>query len=253
MAVIGAHVRDGDPLIAAKERGADAVQFFLADPQGWKKPVPRDDAEELKASDVEIYIHAPYLVNVATLNNKIRVPSRKIISQHAEAAAAVGAKALIVHGGHVNDGDDIQLGIDNWRKTFEREQFPVQILIENTAGGENACARKIDVIARLWDAVGEFGVGFCLDTCHAHAAGEELEGIVARVKAATGRIDLIHCNGSKDPFGSGRDRHENLTKGEIDPILLAHIVREAGTPVIVETPGEGQADDIDYLRQAFAL
>ncbi|MDQ1726339.1 MAG: deoxyribonuclease [Frankiaceae bacterium] len=253
MAVIGAHVRDDDPLLAAKERGADAVQFFLADPQGWKKPVPREDAEELRASDIDIYIHAPYLVNVATLNNKIRVPSRKIISQHAEAAAAVGAKALIVHGGHLNDGDDIQLGIDNWRKTFEREQFPVQILIENTAGGENACARRLDVIARLWDAVGEFGVGFCLDTCHAHAAGEDLTGIVDRVKAATGRIDLIHCNGSKDPFGSGRDRHENLALGEIDPLLLASVVREAGAPVIVETPGDGQAADIAFLRAALAL
>ena len=253
MAAIGAHVRDDDPLRAAKERGADAVQFFLSDPQGWKKPVSREDAEELRASDVEIYIHAPYLVNVATLNNKIRVPSRKIISQHAEAAAAIGAKGLIVHGGHVNDGDDIQLGIDNWRKTFEREQFPLPILIENTAGGENACARKLEVIARLWEAVGEFGVGFCLDTCHAHAAGEDLDGIVGRVKAATGRIDLIHCNGSKDAFGSGRDRHENLALGEIDPLMLAAIVREAGAPVIVETPGDGQADDIAFLRAAVAL
>ena len=253
MVAIGAHVRDGDPLIAAKERGADAVQFFLSDPQGWKKPVPREDADELRASDIDIYIHAPYLVNVATLNNKIRVPSRKIISQHAEAAAAIGAKGLIVHGGHLNDGDDVQLGIDNWRKTFEREQFPLPILIENTAGGENACARHLDVIARLFEAVGEFGVGFCLDTCHAHAAGEDLDGIVDRVKAATGRIDLVHCNGSKDAFGSGRDRHENLTLGEIDPLMLAQIVRESGAPVIVETPGDGQADDIAFLRAALAL
>jgi deoxyribonuclease IV len=252
MPAIGAHVRDDDPLRAAKERGADAVQFFLADPQGWKKPVPRSDAEELKASDVEIFIHAPYLVNVASLNNKIRVPSRKMISQHAEAAAAIGAKALIVHGGHVGDGDDIALGIDNWRKTFEREQFPLPILIENTAGGENACARKLDVLARLFDAIGEFGVGFCLDTCHAHAAGEALIDIVDRVRAVTGRIDLVHCNGSKDGFGSGRDRHDNFASGEIDPQLLAAVVRAADAPVIVETPVDGQADDIAFLRSALA-
>jgi len=253
MAVIGAHVRDDDPLIAAKERGADAVQFFLSDPQGWKKPVPREDAAELRASDIELYIHAPYLVNVATLNNKIRIPSRKIVSQHAAAAAEIGAKGLIVHGGHVNDGDDIAEGIANWRKMFEREQFPVPILIENTAGGENACARRLDVIARLWEAVGEFGVGFCLDTCHAHAAGEDLDGIVERVKAATGRIDLVHANGSKDPFGSGRDRHENIARGEIDAVMLATVVRESGAPVIVETPADGQAADIEFLRAALAL
>ena len=34
--------------------------------------------------------------------------------------------------------------------------------------------RDLDVIARLWDKVGEFGAGFCLDTCHAFAAGWDL-------------------------------------------------------------------------------
>ena len=148
-------------------------------------------------------MHAPYLVNVATTNNKIRIPSRKILDQHAEAAAALGARGLIVHGGHLNDGDDPQVGFDNWRKVFERATFDLPILIENTAGGDNAMARRLDRIARLWDAVGEFNPGFCLDTCHAHAGGEELLDLVDRVKAITGRIDLVHANGSRDAFGSG--------------------------------------------------
>jgi deoxyribonuclease-4 len=38
--LIGAHVKDDDPLAAARERGAGVVQFFLADPQGWKAPRP---------------------------------------------------------------------------------------------------------------------------------------------------------------------------------------------------------------------
>jgi deoxyribonuclease-4 len=98
--------------------------------------------------------------------------------------------------------------------------------------------------------VGEFEVGFVLDTCHAHAGGEELLGIVDRVKAITGRIDLVHLNDSKDPFDSGRDRHTNIGEGEIDPDLLVAVVRAAGAPVIVETPGgvEGQSADIEYLR-----
>ena len=45
--------------------------------------------------------------------------------------------------------------------------FPLPILIENTAGGDKAMARHLEAIARLWDAVGEFGPGFVLDTCHA--------------------------------------------------------------------------------------
>ena len=37
---IGAHVDPTDPLTEAAARDADAVQFFLSDPQGWKAPKP---------------------------------------------------------------------------------------------------------------------------------------------------------------------------------------------------------------------
>ncbi|BCJ71792.1 deoxyribonuclease IV [Catellatospora sp. IY07-71] len=257
--LIGAHVDFEDPLAEATARNADVVQFFLADPQGWKAPEARPDAAALRDSAVQIFIHAPYVINLASTNNRIRIPSRKLLGQHAAAAATVGASGLIVHGGHVNKGEDVATGIENWRKALQQAKdnggLPVQVLIENTAGGDNACARRFDELARLWDAVGEFGVGFCLDTCHAHAGGEELLDIVDRVKGITGRIDLVHANGSRDGFDSGRDRHDNLTvknsePGMIDPELVAAVVRAAGAPAVVETPGgaQGQSADIAYLR-----
>ena len=201
---------------------------------------------------MDLYVHAPYVVNVATSNNKIRIPSRKILLNHATAAAGVGAKGLIVHGGHVTKGDDPQIGIANWVKTFERMPCPLPVLIENTAGGELAMARRFDAIARLWDAIGHFdNVGFCLDTCHAHAGGEDLVGIVERVLAITGRIDLVHANDSRDAFDSGADRHANFGAGQIDPDALVAVVATAGAPVVCETPGgvEGQASDIAFLRE----
>ena len=252
---IGAHVDPADPLGAASERQADLVQFFLADPQGWKAPEEHPHTGALRASDVHSYVHAPYVINVATTNNRIRIPSRKLLLTHDRAAAGIGAKGLIVHGGHIGKGDDPAIGFENWRKTFayaaESGGFATPILIENTAGGDNACARRFDALARLWDAVGAYDVGFCLDTCHAHAGGEELLGAVDRVKAITGRIDLIHANNSHDPFDSGRDRHQNLAAGTIDPDLIVAVVRAAGAPVVVETPGgaDGQGADIAYLRE----
>ncbi|MBI1758079.1 MAG: deoxyribonuclease IV [Actinobacteria bacterium] len=248
--LIGAHVDPVDPLAEAAARGAEAVQFFLADPQGWRKPEPRPDTAAFRESPIAVYIHAPYVINVATMNNRVRIPSRKLLDQHAEAAATVGASGLIVHGGHVSAGDDPADGVANWRKAFERASYPVPVLVENTAGGEHAMARRLDQLARLWDAIGEFGPGFCLDTCHAHAAGEQLIDVVDRVKAITGRIDLVHLNDSKDAFGSGRDRHENVGAGRIDPELLVAVVVAAGAPVICETPGgtSGQASDIAFLR-----
>lgn len=231
------------------------LQFFLTDPQGYKSPKPREDAAALRESEVDIYIHAPYIVNVASPNNRIRIPSRKLLMAHAKAAAELGAKGLIVHGGHVGKDADLTAGFDNWRKAFEYAEsdggLPLPILIENTAGGDNACARRFDDLARLWDAVGSFGAGFCLDTCHAFAGGEDLVGIVDRVKSITGRIDLIHANDSKGGFDSGQDRHDNLGNGKIDPELVVAAIRAAGAPAVVETPGgaEGQTADITLLRE----
>ena len=94
-------------------------------------------------------------------------------------------------------------------------------------------------------------VGFCLDTCHAHAGGNALESIVDDVRAITGRIDLVHGNDSRDDFDSGADRHTNLGEGKIDPDLLAFVVRDAGAPIILETPGgpDDHAADISWLRE----
>jgi deoxyribonuclease-4 len=74
--------------------------------------------------------------------------------------------------------------------------------------------------------------------------------VVDKVLAITGRIDLVHANGSRDPFGSGADRHSNFEEGEIDPADIVAVVKAAGAPVVVETPNgdHGQKADIDYLR-----
>jgi deoxyribonuclease-4 len=260
----GGHVDQTDPVAEARAREATLSQFFLGDPQGWKGPVVayaggaaalRDDA---RAAGVDLYVHAPYVLNVATSNNRIRIPSRKLLQQTVTLAAEIGAKGVIVHGGHVLKAADLDVGFDNWRKCVERTELRVPLLIENTAGGENAMARWLERIARLWDAVSEVdtaaSVGFCLDTCHAHAAGVALGDVVEQVMAITGRIDLVHANDSRDGFDSGADRHANLGDGQIDPEELVGVVRQAGAPVVVETPGgvEGQARDISWLRKRLA-
>jgi deoxyribonuclease IV len=254
---IGPHVHDEDPLPAAVSTESPVVQFFLGDPQGWAAPrFPGGDAAALRTAlagaGVQAFIHAPYRINVASTNNRIRIPSRKLLGQYLAAAAEIGAQGVVVHGGHVTADADVAEGYGNWRKAVERTERPVAMLIENTAGGDNAMARGLDAVARLWDAVAGAGaggasdVGFCLDTCHAYASGEELPGIVDRVKAITGRIDLVHGNNSRDEFGSGRDRHAGMTTGTIDPAQLVDVFRAAGSPVICETPDPPA--DIAWLR-----
>jgi deoxyribonuclease-4 len=257
---IGAHVDQTDPIAEALARGTTLVQFFLGDPQSYKGPevryaggaaALRADAE---AAGIDLYVHAPYIVNVATTNNRIRIPSRKLLQQHLDAAAEVGAKGLIVHGGHVGAGDDPAKGFDNWRKAVEATDLKIPLLLENTAGGDHAMARHLDRIAGVWAAVqqaeGAEQVGFCLDTCHAWAGGIALSEAVGQLHEITGRIDLVHANDSRDAFDSGADRHASFGSGRIDPDQLAAVVRDAGAPVICETPGgaDQHREDFAWMR-----
>jgi deoxyribonuclease-4 len=253
---IGAHVAPDQPLKTAEALGADQVQIFLSDPQSFKKPAPRHDVDDLKASPVEIVVHAPYLINVCSPKSNVRYGSRNILKQTCEAAVAIGAKAVVVHGGHAED--DVDEGFGRWVRTLETLETTVPLYIENTPGGTNAVAKRIEDLARLWDAIGKANtgvtIGMCFDTCHAHAAGEDLSTVVERVLAVTGRIDLVHANDSKDEAGRGRDRHTNLGKGMIDPDALKHMLAGAKAPVICETPGsvDDLLEDLTFVRAALA-
>src|ERR1700759_921732 len=161
---IGGHFHSDHPLDDAVACGARVAQFFLGDPQGWKGSViPGGDPGALRdayaAADVDVYIHAPYVINVASTNNRIRIPSRKLLDQQLKGAPSIGAKGMIVHGGHVTGDIDPAQGVANWVKAIEQIERPLPLLIENTAGGNGAMARSLEAIARLWEGVGEAADG----------------------------------------------------------------------------------------------
>jgi deoxyribonuclease IV len=253
---VGAHLEGGHLLKQARSVGADCIQIFLSSPQSWRPPPPHPEAKGLRASKRDVYVHAPYLINVCSPRSNVRYGSRKILQQTCEACGKVGAKALIVHPGHAEDG--IKAGVGRWARTLEMLESPVPVYLENTAGGENAVARHFDALAKLWEAVSgaktDVEIGFCFDTCHAHAAGEELGDAVERARAIAGRLDLLHVNDSRDPPGTGADRHANIGQGTIDPDTLRHMIRAAKAPVVVETPRkpEDLRADIAFVREALA-
>jgi len=254
---IGAHVSRSGPLEAAAALGADCVQIFLSDPGSYKKPPPHPEAAEIRASPIGLYVHAPYLINVCSPKPNVRYGSRKILQQTCDAADEVGAAAVVVHGGHAED--DIAEGPGRWLRSLELLESEVPVLIENTAGGENAVARRFDALARLSETIsaydGPVPVGFCFDTCHAHAAGEGLADAVERAVAITGRLDLLHANDSRDPPGTGADRHARLGDGQMDADTLRAMIAAAGrlgAPILVETPGpaKGIREDLEFVRSA---
>lgn len=277
---VGAHVFVGAGLLAAgsagglgyaREVGAEAVQLFVSNPRGWAPAAGspgKDEAFRTACAQARIrmFLHSPYLVNFGSPSAVTR--SRSVESVRAALARGrrLGALGLVVHAGSaVAGGREPALAL--LRESLlplldELTDEDPMVLIEPTAGGGLPLAATVDQLASYFAALDDHPrLGVCLDTCHAFAAGHDLAApggvrttLTALVKAVgRGRLRLVHANDSKDPVGSGRDRHASIGAGRIGVDPFAELFRHPSTrdvPVIVETPGKAadHARDIAVLK-----
>jgi deoxyribonuclease-4 len=75
-----------------------------------------------------------------------------------------------------------------------------------------------------------------------------MAALAETILGITGRIDLVHCNDSRDAFDSGADRHANLGAGSIGMDNIINCLKTAKAPIVLETPFEGVAADLALLR-----
>lgn len=265
---IGAHLSISgsytNPLDSIIEKGGNCLQIFSCSPRGWNNA---------KLSDVEIqafvekkdklqidpiYFHACYLINLAD-DGTTGFMSKKTLIHELTIAAQMGVKGSIIHTGSFKEKKkDTSL----FNEYVKHERYPLLIanikevlaaipqeslfIIENA--GNRKIGQTIEEIAAIIHDVNDHRVRVCLDTCHLHAAGYDLRTGASFEKFLTlfdsliglDKIELIHMNDSRDPFGSLRDRHANIGDGEVGIEVFKNLLNHPKTKdkaFILETPG----------------
>lgn len=264
---IGAHLSVSGgynrALSSIVEKGGTALQIFSTSPRIWEPAVVSDEtANEFKMEKAKlgvdpVFFHASYLVNLAD-DGRIGHVSKKALIAELRLQPRMGVRGSVIHLGSYKDKEKqdtlfVEERVKKYATLLENSR---EILAETPEDSlfiiENVATRKI---GRLLDELGQIvydlnspRVKICLDTCHLHAAGydlsstEKLDTFLQEfdTKIGLNRIELFHLNDSRDPFGSMRDRHENLGQGEIPQevfkLLLNH-PKLAHIPFILETPG----------------
>ena len=121
----------------------------------------------------------------------------------------------------------------------------VCILLETMAGKGSEVGSNFEEIKKLIEGVkNKELIGVCLDTCHIHDAGYDLNDIDKVLDEFDNIIGLnylkcLHINDSKNICGSRKDRHENIGKGYIGLDNLLSVIyhkRLDDIPKILETP-----------------
>jgi deoxyribonuclease-4 len=259
--LIGAHVSPaGGPANAierGREKGCRAIQFFNQNPRAWRPTVYTDEQvaafhEARRGSRVDgILLHAVYLLNAATTDRAMRRKTRDALIVALQAGDKLDADGVVLHAGSAKAGS-VAPAIKRAGKVIaealsESERCPLHL--ENTAGAGGTLGRSFGELAALIDAAGgDERLGVCLDSCHLLASGFEIRTpqalgeVLDDCNAQVGleRLGSLHLNDSQAPLGSNRDRHADITEGELGADGCAVFLSEPrfdGLPCVMETPG----------------
>lgn len=251
--------------------GASTFQYFTRNPRGSKaKKIDEKDTDALIRIMVEnhfakIVAHAPYTLNPCSSDERAREFAWMVMEDDLKRMEYLPHNYYNFHpGSHTGQGAEVGITyIAAMLNEILRPEQTTVVLLETMAGKGSEVGRTFEELKQIIDSVElKDKLGVCLDTCHVYDAGydivNDLDGVLAEFDRIIGlnRLLAVHLNDSKNPFSSGKDRHEKLGEGSIGMEALMGIVnhpRLYGLPFILETPNElsGYADEICRVKEAY--
>ena len=249
--------------------GAEVVQTFSSNPRVW--PISPPDSQSLfelaaalRRHRLPLFMHAIYLINPASPDEKLRQRSTAALT-HALTTAALGeAAGVVTHlGSHRGEGFDkatpwVLETLRTARAQAERDAavlilerspaatpsadtpFPLPPILLETGAGSGATVggtlAELQTLLASLDTLDDnspMHFGLCLDTAHMHAAGyplheeDGLAHLVAELEERDllRRLRLVHLNDSASELGSRRDRHANPGEGRLTHTGMMRLVR----------------------------
>jgi deoxyribonuclease-4 len=275
---VGVHTSIAGGISKSIERAVlldcNTVQIFSHSPRQWKKTgIPLNEAERFTALRQEydinpVFVHASYLINLASLSPDIVTKSIDLLAYEMDNADQIGADYVVLHTGSASGEDEIssrKKASKALMKSLAIKHGKSSIILENTAGQRGDITSLIHALADIIDQCNSDRIaGICIDTCHAFASGydiksrEGLNKLINEINKYIGidKLKLIHLNDSKKPLGSGVDRHEHIGRGLIGIEGFRNILsdrRITEVPIILETPKENEDDDEKNIKRVFSL
>ena len=283
-------------IFEARELGMTCVQVFTKNQRQWKAPPLADatvDAWHAALADTglspdAVVSHDSYLINLASPDDELWEKSINLMTIELERCEALSIPFLVHHPGAYTTSDP-DTGLTRIARAYKQifkntEGFKTVSCLEDTVGSGSNLGRTFDELADLRaritnETAQPERVGFCLDTCHAHAGGYDFSSRQSADAAldefdqtcGLANIRCLHLNDSLKELGSKKDRHAHIGEGTItnppgnkaqplkDSGFAAVVNRPelAGKPMILETPkgndDKGTPHDTHNLRRLRAI
>ena len=255
--IIGSHVsftKDTQLLGSLNEAlsyNANTFMFYTGAPQNTNrcsinKELTIEAQQKMKENNIDIkniIIHAPYIINLANINNMDF--NIRFLQEEINRASELNVTKIVLHpGSHIGKG--IESGINNIVNALNQINFKnIVVLLETMAGKGTECGVNITELKQIIDNIKDKEhIGICLDTCHLNDSGIDINNFDKYLDEfdkliGIDKIGCIHINDSKNPINSHKDRHENIGFGTIGFETLINVIyneRLKNIPKILETP-----------------
>lgn len=270
-------------LMSTLDKPLSAFQIFLSSPQSLSSiNIDVDDLigckNFLRMYNKYMCVHGSLLINLcgsadgSNLEEKTKNMLNRTISE-LDMGSVIGV-GIVIHTGSYRDKEKgVELIIENITEALTKvtqttklisKKLGIEtkdiiknrrIILENAAGEGTKIGRTLDEIGEIIKGCPKRlrrQIRVCIDTAHIFGAGQYNFGIIEDTdkfykdfdeKIGLEYLELFHLNDSRAPFGSRKDRHENLGDGEIflSEESLKYFVDEAikrEKVLIAEPPGK---------------
>jgi len=224
MSCCGPHVSLQKTLLATVKQtpeNCQCIQCFLGSNLSYniRKFAEKDLKETgkwLKDSNKKLFVHAPYVINLAHSSNE------EMVAKGANSLQSI-LDCLAATGAPQQTGTVLHIGangtIENVIEQLNDMTISAPLYLENCAGEGSKLGRNVDELRKLMEGCDSHSIGLCIDTCHSYGAGmtdmRSSEAIIKTFEELDCPRTIIHLNDSLGDYKSKKDRHAFIGQGLI--------------------------------------
>lgn len=248
-----------------RDRGLNAYEYQCSRGVHVGEATARKIGEQAALAGVSLSIHAPYYINTATEDERIRQNSQKHLVKSLQVARWMGANRVVFHPGGTKLGRELSL--DNARRFLteflaETEEYEDIQLAPETMGKRNQLGSDLDEVLTLCKLSPR--VIPAVDFGHYHAvtggslrAKADFLAVLDHIGKTLGWEVLrrLHIHFSPIEFTkAGEKRHGTFAEKELGPSFapLAEAMVQLGmTPTVICESAGSQAEDALLMKRIF--
>lgn len=251
-------------LLKIIEDNANFIQIFTSNPCNFitqQFNLNKSTKYFLEQNKIKMVIHGSFLINLSRkTEDKITINSINLLKRDLKISKNIDALGVIIHMGK----DTQKLGYQNAIEMYIKNLNIVLkssegiIILETGAGCGTEVASRLNELAYIRNScIDKSRVKFCIDTCHIYASGYNLtdldfvDNLEIYIENTLGwkNIIIAHINDSKDDYNSRKDRHHDISCGDISKKNINAFMKfinffvKRNIPMILETPCEEKTYD----------